>query len=152
MFRGRVKQIYCSPQCVGNSVEVKEKLRQKQLDKVVNGTHNGWKSRNITSYPEHFWTDVLNNNNISYIREDFSTKKYFLDFLLIKNGKKIDLEIDGKQHLMEDRQKHDKERDKYLIENGYIVYRIPWNEINSEKGKAKMKSKIDNFLSFYYNI
>lgn len=68
--------------------------------------------------------NVLDNNNISYTREDFSTKKYFLDFLIEKNGKKIDLEIDGKQHKYEDRKDHDKERDEYLTGLGYIVYRV----------------------------
>jgi very-short-patch-repair endonuclease len=64
----------------------------------------------------------LDDHNITYVREDFSTKKYFLDFLIEKNGKKIDLEIDGKQH--KDRKDHDKERDEYLTDLGYIVYRI----------------------------
>ena len=27
-------------------------------------------------------------------------------------------------------------------------YRIDWNEINSEKGKLRMKEKIDRFLDF----
>lgn len=67
---------------------------------------------------------VLDNNNISYIREDFSTKKYFLDFLIEKDGTKIDLEIDGKQHRYEDRKQHDVERDQFLIDLGYTVYRI----------------------------
>lgn len=66
----------------------------------------------------------MNNNGISYIREDFSTKKYFLDFVIEKGGKKIDLEIDGKQHKYEDRKQHDEERDTYLQKLGYTVYRI----------------------------
>lgn len=69
-----------------------------------------------------------------------------------KNGIKIDLEIDGKQHLYEERQKHDFERDKFLSEQGYVVYRIPWNEINSEKGKETMKNKINDFLLFFNNF
>ena len=28
------------------------------------------------------------------------------------------------------------------------VYRVEWNEINSEKGKQIMKEKIDKFLNF----
>lgn len=64
----------------------------------------------------------MDDYNITYVREDFSTKKYFLDFLIEKNGKKIDLEIDGKQH--KDRKDHDKERDEYLTNLGYIIYRI----------------------------
>lgn len=39
-------------------------------------------------------------------------------------------------------------RDQYLTKSGYIVYRIDWNEINSEIGKQIMKLKIDQFLEF----
>ena len=34
----------------------------------------------------------------------------------------------------------------------YIVFRIKWNEINSQSGKDLMKKKIDNFLEFYDGI
>ena len=148
----KVVQKYCSTKCAHNSEKYKEKLRNTMLKKVANGSHSGWKSRKISSYAEKFWEDVLKNNSIEFVREDFSTKKYFLDFLIIKNGKRIDLEIDGKQHNIEERKKHDSERDKFLTENGYIVYRIPWNSVNTESGKEKMKLKIENFLSFYKNV
>ena len=41
----------------------------------------------------------------------------------------------------------DAERDAYLESIGYTVYRIKWNNINSDSGKLKMKEKIDNLLS-----
>lgn len=143
---------YCSPKCSNSSNEVKEKIRKKVKERIANGTFNGWNSRNITSYPEQFWERVLKNHNIKYVREDFSTKKYFIDFLIVKNNKKIDLEIDGKQHSYEDRIIHDKERDEFLEKNGYIVYRVPWNEIKSENGKLKMKEKIKKFIEFYNSL
>ena len=36
----------------------------------------------------------------------------------------------------------------------YFVYRVAWNEINSEEGKQMMKDKIELFLDFYefYNL
>ena len=120
------------------------------MERIENGTFSGWKTRGKRSYPENFWENVLNNNSISFIPEDFSTKKYFLDFLIEKNGKKIDLEIDGKQH--KDRQEHDRERDKYLDDKGFIVYRVKWNSVNNDTGKQKMKEKIDAFLRFYEEI
>ena len=143
---------YCSSKCSNSDPEVKQKLRDKVLERIESGTFSGWKSRNITSYPEQFWIEVLNNNSIPFVREDFTTNKYFLDFLIEKNGKKIDLEIDGKQHMYNDRIKHDKERDEFLKNNGYIVYRIPWNSINTEEGSLQMKSKVDAFLEFYKNL
>lgn len=142
---------HCSRKCVGADKEYKAHLRNKVLERVENGTHQGWKNRNITSYPEKFWITVLENNNIEYKRE-FYEKPYFLDFAIVKNNLTIDLEIDGKQHKYNDRKESDIKRDKFLNEKGYVVYRIEWNEINSEKGKKEMKSKIESFLNFYQNI
>ena len=116
---------FCCPKCARDNEDTKVKIRTKVNERIKNGTFSGWKSRNIRSYPETFWEGVLKNNNITFIPEDFSTKKYFLDFLIEKNGNKIDLEIDGKQH--KERKEHDIERDKFLTENGFIVYRIKWN-------------------------
>lgn len=151
-FSTNPNAICCSKKCSNLSPSKKNKISEKAKQRINNGTFSGWKTRNISSYSELFFEDVLKSRNISFTREDFSTKIYFLDFLIEKNGIKIDLEIDGKQHLYEDRKKHDKKRDEYLKKLGYVVYRIQWNEINSENGKNKMKEKIDNFVSFYNNL
>lgn len=141
---------YCSPKCMRDDLEYHEKMRDIQLELIKEGKHKGWQSRNIESYPEKFWKKVLDSNSIAYTREDFSTNKYFLDFLIEKNGKKVDLEIDGKQHKY--RKEHDAERDRFLTENGFKVYRIEWNSINNEKGKEKMREKIDEFVNFYNSL
>lgn len=151
VISGKKNQIYCSKQCVHNSKVYRQKLSDIQNKKVKAGTHSGWKSRNITSYPEKFWINVLNNNNISFTRELY-VEKYFLDFVIIKNDKTIDLEIDGKQHEYKDRKESDIKRDEFLTSRQYLVYRVKWNEINSESGKLKMKDKIDKFLEFYNNL
>lgn len=122
------------------------------------GKIKGWQTRNITSYPENFWKKVLQNNHINYefnypihkrslgFENALQSTCYFLDF---KIGNNVDLEIDGNQHLDEDRKEHDKIRDKALTSHGWKVYRIPWNEINSKNGKLQMKKKIDDFLNWY---
>ena len=143
-------QTFCSHKCSNENENTKNKIREKVFERIGNGTFSGWKTRNIKSYAELFWEDVLNNNSIPFVREDFSTKRYFLDFFIEKNGKKIDLEIDGKQH--KDRKEHDTERDAFLSENGYVVYRVKWNSINSEIGKTRMKEKVDTFLEFYRDL
>ena len=143
---------YCSQKCSNSSEETKSKLREAQKRLIIEGKHAGWQKRNITSYAETFWMQVLDNNGIQYTREDHSTKHYFLDFLIIKNGKKIDLEIDGKQHKYIDRKAHDEARDKYLTKQGYIVYRVKWNSLLSEVGRTIMKDKIDKFLEFYNSL
>lgn len=131
-----------------HSEETKQKCREAQLKKVRNGTHKGWQSRNVTSFAENFFIKVLANElpNASYIREKHFGK-YFLDFFF--EEKALDLEIDGKQHLYKERAESDKCRDEYLKSNNITVYRIPWNEINSDDGKNKMKEKIAAFIEFY---
>lgn len=141
----------CSDECmrilkVNKSKEAQEKLLKE-------GKHKGWQSRNIISYAENFWIDVLRNNSISYQREYHFNNRYFLDFYIIKKeDKHIDLEIDGKQHLYPERQIHDQERDEYLANHNIIVYRIAWNDINTEKGRQMMHNKIDTFLNWYNNL
>lgn len=132
-----------------------ETMKNVAQERVKNGTHKGWTSRNIVSYPEKFWKGVLENNGIKYKFNAPIPKKllgvensggfYFLDFLI---GGNIDLEIDGKQHGYDERIKSDIIRDELLTKNGFIVYRIAWNEIVSPEGSALMKEKIDRFLKW----
>ena len=91
---------------------------------------------------------VLNNNGISYEDEaKVPGYLYRLDFkLILSNGKVVDLEIDGKQHYYDDRNQHDKIRDKRIRSLGYLVYRIPWNNMANKLGKMRMKAKINQFL------
>jgi len=135
-----------------------EKIKNIFEEKVKNGTHKGWQVRPIESYPEKFFKKVLENNDIQYSFNHPIAKSslgldtcacYFLDFFIEPN---IDLEIDGKQHQYEERKEHDIERDKNLSDNGYVVYRIPWNEINTSEGKEKMKEKIDAFIQWYHKL
>jgi very-short-patch-repair endonuclease len=128
-------------------------LSQENL--VNEGKHSGWQTRNIRSYAELFWEKVFQNNHIKFVSEYVIKKKdlginergnYFLDFLI---DNFIDVEIDGKQHLYEDRKQHDIKRDERLREKGFLVYRIKWiNPIESEA----VKKQIDDFLDWYNNI
>ena len=150
-LNGRVsKKSVCSDECHS----LLRRLRgQESATKIIkDGRHKGWKSRKIDSYPEKFWIQVLKNNNIVFDRENYENGRYFLDFHIVKNGKEIDLEIDGKQHTYIERKSHDMKRDSFLREKGYIIYRIPWNSINKEKGKILMKEKINKFLEFYNSL
>ena len=109
-----------------------------------------WQSRNILSFPEKFFKRVLLNNElfdkciVNYMidKKDLGINEhgnYFLDFYFPE--KKIDMEIDGKQHEYNDRKDSDKKRDTLLKKNGYKVYRIKWNEINTDNGKKMMEKK-----------
>ena len=140
----------CSEKCHLTMVSENGKRAYEKIKSE--GRFQGWKSRNITSYPERFWIDVLTNNDIKFEREVFFNNKYFLDFVIKVNDTVIDLEIDGKQHKYKDRKQHDTERNKYLTDNNVIVYRIEWNSINTDKGKQIMKDKIDKFIQFYNSL
>lgn len=125
------------------TIEYRNAMRNIQSSLVATGKHHGWNSRNIKSYAERFFESVLDNNRIQYIREK-KIGKYFLDFAIGR----IDLEIDGKQHEYSERKQSDIERDRFLRAAGYFVYRIKWNEINSETGKEMMKDKIELLIDF----
>ena len=157
------KRKSCSSRCLrqlnrinviqrNKSPQTRQKLSQAQKKLVRNGVHKGWNSRKIISYPQRFFMDVLNNNEIQYIHNykvlqrqlDQSLNScFFLDFYLPKYN--IDLQIDGKQHKYPDRIQQDKRRDN-LISRRYKIYRIQWNQINSQQGKLLMKQKIDKFI------
>lgn len=132
--------------------KIRQKLSVAMKKRVAEGRHTGWNSRKHISYPEKFFMDVLLNNGIEYVHNfkvvqrqlDPQLKSYFfLDFFLPKYN--IDLQIDGKQHKYNDAPSQDKRRD-ILLSKKYEVYRIEWNQINSDYGKLLMKQKIDKFL------
>lgn len=140
---------HCSPKCSARDEKVRLKISENAKIAFKEGRNKGWVSRNIKSYPEKFWENVLNNNDINYEREHrVAEYGYFLDFLICVNNIKIDLEIDGKQHTHVDVKEHDVVRDERLKSLGYVVYRVPWNNINNENGKLLMKNKIDSFIEF----
>ena len=146
-------QRFCSNKCsrkyLSTNSEYISKLKAGVRKSIIEGRHKGWKSRNILSYPEKFFIKVLTNNDIKF-ETNKSFTGYFLDFAI--GEKMIDLEIDGKQHNYPDRKTSDIIRDEILTKNGWNVYRIEWNNINSDEGKRTMKEKIDKFLEFYKTI
>jgi len=148
----RVDSKYCSNKCSAkdriNNLEYRKRLSDANKILVANGTHKGWKPRSNPSYAELFFMTVLKNNNIDY-KHDERCGKYYIDFAI--ENKKIALEIDGKQHKYPDRMLKDAEKDKYLLDNGWKVYRIEWNTINTDDGKKLMKEKIDKFIEYYGN-
>jgi very-short-patch-repair endonuclease len=148
LLRLHKNRLTCSRECLAKYPPYLDVLRQRALIRVKNGTHSGWKSRKgrSPSYPEKFFMEVLNNNNILYEHE-LPCNKYFIDFAI--KDKMIALEIDGKQHEYEDRKKSDILKDTCLSENGWKVYRIKWKSINNESGKMYIKEQIGKFLEFF---
>ena len=135
------------------AIETRKKLSDSVQKRIAEGKHKGWTTRNIESYPEKFFKKVLENNNIDYEFNKPVTKNelgiqengcYFLDFALKNN---IDLEIDGKQHLVNERHQHDIVRDNRLKKNGWKVYRIAWKSL--PKNNEYIKAEIDKFIKWY---
>ena len=162
------KQKFCCLKCskhwfynnIVNGEENRKRVSDRNKILYQQDIITGWMIRHKSyhSYAEKFWIKVLGNNNIFYFNE-FIVKTnynkpawYSIDFALVKNGKKIDLEIDGRQHKYKERKESDKKRDIFLTSKNWIVYRVEWNEINTNKGKELMKQKIDDFLKFYESL
>ena len=139
---------FCSNKCsayfVHKDPEYKEKIKQLALQRVKNGTHQGWKSRSKfkPSYPQKYFIEVLNNDNVQYKRDKY-VGGYFIDFAI--EDKMIALQVDGKQHQYEDRKRSDIKKDKKLIQNGWKVFRIKWYNPVNEVNKEKLYSQINEF-------
>lgn len=153
----KLKSKTCSTIC---STKLKSKVAKEYMDKKVkDGSHKGWTSRNVLSYPEKFFIEVLKNNNIFDICKinypmaksklgEKTNYNYFLDFYF--EDLKLDLEIDGKQHKF--RKEHDLKRDELLMKNGIKVYRIDWKNINTDSGKLYIENEIDKFLNYFNSL
>lgn len=158
-----VGEKYCSNTCASRekhkSPEYRKKLSIAAKKRVAEGRHVGWASRNILSYPEKFFVEVLQNHELlGKVKINFPVKKtqlglegacqFFLDFYFPEL--KLDLEIDGKQHQYPERMASDLVRDAALTKHGYIVYRIKWK--NPHKHSEYIKNEINKFLKFYKEL
>lgn len=157
----REKKMFCNRDCQMKGLWKRESYRNKILSsidkRVKSGTHQGWTTRNILSYPERFFKKVLELNGFKgkFITNHPIKKRdlgidcdacYFLDFYFPEFN--LDLEIDGKQHKLIERADSDQKRDAALKENGYKVYRIEWKCLNKQSGKDHIKQEIKKFLEF----
>ena len=145
----KTKWGYCFD-CFFKNVPYSDERRKKQSNSMKSKTR--WNiHRNQKSFAELFFENVFKNNNIIYDSEYVVKKSdgihcYLLDFVVTSaSGVLYDIEIDGKQHKY--RVEEDRIRDEYLKSLGYTVYRIPFNDLKTDKGKQLMKTKVDNLLN-----
>lgn len=115
-----------------------------------------WKIHSSPSSAEILVASILNDNNVPFVSE-YRVKNnrgycYRLDFYIEKGNNKIDLEIDGEQHEYSDRKEHDCIRDEFLVSNGFMVYRIRWDDLNSQKGMDDFNKKILDFIKLYNSL
>ena len=96
------------------------------------------------SYPEEYWKTVLDSNNLIY-EEQYQIGPYQLDFAFV--GSKIDLEIDGDQHHLDQRiVKSDIRRNEYLSSLGWKTIRVKWSDYKKLDDKKTFVEGIINQL------
>lgn len=96
------------------------------------------------SYPEIYWKKIFDENNVRYV-EQHPISLYQLDFAIL--DKKIDIEIDGEQHYLDERiVESDKKRTRYLESLGWTVVRIRWSEYQRISNEQSKKEYIRNII------
>ena len=96
------------------------------------------------SYPEEYFIDLFKTEDIN-LKYHLQISKYKLDFY--NKDLKLDVEIDGEQHYNDKRiYKSDRERDKFLKDLGWTVFRIRWSEYRklNFKERKDIINKIKN--------
>jgi len=125
------------PESYKQSKETKDKIRQARLRWMKeHPEQTAWRLRNM-SYPEKCFKKILEDNGLDkkyLIYREYSVFPYFIDFAFI--NEKVAVEIDGSQHLLEDRKKKDEEKDKLLLSKGWKVLRIAAVEVTHDGSKA----------------
>ena len=108
----------------------KDKIRKARLSYMKeNPDKTAWRLKNM-SYPEKLFKEKLEEIGFDkkyLIIREYCVFPYFIDFAFV--DKKIAIEIDGSQHLEIKRLNRDNKKDKLLIENGWVVYRVTANQI-----------------------
>ena len=120
------------PEKFKHTEESKRKLREVRLKFMrENPEKTAWRLSNL-SYPEKLCVDFIESNNLhkkySIVRE-YSVFPYFIDFAF--PNEMVALEIDGSQHLVNERKKQDEKKDKLLNELGWFVIRVSEKEIKT---------------------
>lgn len=114
--------------------EHKEKVSLGMKKAHKEGRHSGYsfinKDPSRMSYPEKFLKKMFEEANLFKkfnIEIHKSVGKYFLDFSF--TDLKIDFEVDSQYHIKDNiALNHDKERNEFLIKEGWCVYRIFWKD------------------------
>lgn len=118
------------PQSFLHSEETKEKIRKSRLRYLKEHPEStAWRRKNM-SFPEKCFKKIIEENGIDkkfLIYQEYSVFPFYIDFAFIDI--KVAVEIDGSQHLQEDRKKRDEIKDKVLAENGWRVIRFSASEV-----------------------
>ena len=121
------------PEAYLHSEETKAKIREKRLAFMkAHPEQTAWRQKNM-SYPEEMFLKFLNERGYAdkfLIQREYSIFPYFIDFAFV--DLKIAIEIDGSQHLLQERKAKDELKDALLIENGWRVIRIAESSVKED--------------------
>jgi very-short-patch-repair endonuclease len=110
--------------------ETKMKLRDIRLKWMKDNPNNtAWRLSN-QSYPEKIFDECMTKHGLNEkysITREKSFYPYFIDFSF--DDELIAIEIDGSQHLLPERAKSDKKKDKLLLDSGWLVIRFTALEV-----------------------
>lgn len=120
-----------------HSEESKKKISEGRLKALREGRGNHWICHHIhRSYAEQYFYDAFTNAKIEFQNNVWLCQRYCVDFLF---GNYY-FEVDGEQHYTEKAKAHDKEREAFLLEHGYIcIKRCRWSEFR----KLSFEDKAD---------
>lgn len=101
-------------------------MSESRLKALREGRGNHWICPHIhRSYAEQYFYDAFTNAKIEFQNNVWLCRRYCVDFLF---GNYY-FEVDGEQHFTEKAIEHDKEREAFLLEHGYIcIKRCRWRE------------------------
>lgn len=128
------------------SAETKKKISESRIKFLHENPHMvPYKLNHYSkgrSYAEEYWKTILDSNNLTY-DEQYQIGPYQLDFAFVAD--KIDLEIDGDQHHLDQRVvKSDIRRNEYLGALGWKTIRIKWSDYQKLVDK---KTFVDGIIS-----
>lgn len=130
-----------------HSEETKKVLSVKQKEYIKSNTKEfSERLKRKTSYPEKVFIDFLNKYEYDkkyLIEREYSVYPYFIDFAFV--DKKLAVEIDGSQHLLQERKESDAKKDRLLIENGWKVLRFSESTVKNDWDL--IHDKINEFIS-----
>lgn len=121
------------PEKFSHTQETKNRIREKRL--IFMKEHpeqTAWRMKN-QSYPEKMFEKFLIEKGYAekyLIQREYAVFPYFIDFAFV--DLKIAIEIDGSQHLLEERKEKDRQKDVLLQEQGWKVIRIAENVVKND--------------------
>lgn len=114
------------PESYKRTEATKQKLREARYRFLEeHPEETAWRKRNKPSYPEKCFISFLKEKRYDtkyYIEREYPVFPYYIDFAFV--NEKLAVEIDGSQHLEENRKEKDLKKDSVLLSNGWKILRI----------------------------